>query len=283
MIEDRARILNLIGRGLAAVGHSTESSNVEDELERLVAELEARRAEPAPPTIAVGRLGGDREGIAGGRDRSISVISRNRYPLSPSPIFWTIQGEGHLRGFQMAFVRLAGCSVGCENCDTDYSVAERASAEEIAGRVAAIMPAGDRDHWVWVTGGEPTDHELRHLLAALKGRGYSTAVATSGVRRVIPPVDWLSVSPHGVDPARFQQRYGNELKLVDGLGGLDPRAWLEAFPDSETDFMYRYVQPAWDLATDREDPASMARCLAFLRDNPRWALSRQDHKSWGVA
>lgn len=43
-----------------------------------------------------------------------------KYPLSLNPIFWTIQGEAHLRGFQMCFVRLAGCSVGCEHCDTDY-------------------------------------------------------------------------------------------------------------------------------------------------------------------
>ena len=54
------------------------------------------------------------------------------YPLSPNPIFWTIQGEGHLRGFQMCFIRLAGCSIGCANCDTDYSVESRARADDIA-------------------------------------------------------------------------------------------------------------------------------------------------------
>lgn len=203
-----------------------------------------------------------------------------RYPLAPNPIFWTIQGEGHLRGFQMAFVRLAGCSVGCAECDTDYSVSERTSAHEIAERVAAVIPSGASDPWVWITGGEPADHDLRSLLASLKSRGWSTAVATSGSKRVIPPADWLSVSPHSADPDRFVQRYGNEIKIVDGLNGLSPETWLGLWPDEYTDFMYRYVQP---MTRDGvEDPRSLARCLAFLHRNPRWALSRQDHHAWGV-
>lgn len=204
-----------------------------------------------------------------------------RYPLSPNPIFWTIQGEGHLRGFQMAFVRLAGCSVGCAQCDTDYRVDSRADEAEIVDRIRAVCPQGDRDWWVWITGGEPTDHDLRPLLAALKQAGFSTAVASSGARRVIPPVDWLSISPHTTDPGKFLQRYGNEIKIVDGLGGLTLDAWGEAWPDDRTDFLYRYVQPLW--RDGAECPDSLARCKEFLRTRPRWSLSRQDHKYWGVA
>jgi len=202
------------------------------------------------------------------------------YPLAPNGVFWTIQGEGHLRGFQMAFIRLAGCSVGCAGCDTDYSVHEKVSVEKIVDRVLDVMPERDRDQWVWITGGEPTDHDLRPLLSALKKLGLSTAVATSGAKRLIPPVDWLSVSPHSTSPSGFLQRYGNEVKIIDGLNGLN----LDHFNDewgNEIDFMYRYVQP---LSVDKkEDPASLERCLRFLRMNPRWALSRQDHHYWGVA
>jgi 7-carboxy-7-deazaguanine synthase len=115
------------------------------------------------------------------------------YPLARNPIFWTLQGEGHLRGFQMAFIRLAGCSVGCAECDTDYAVAERVELSEIVRRVLAVTPSETRDRWVWITGGEPTDHDLKPLLKALRGAQYSTALATSGSRRFIPPVDWLSV------------------------------------------------------------------------------------------
>lgn len=235
-------------------------------------------------------------------------MTAKRYPLAPNGVFWSAQGEAHLRGFQMAFVRLAGCSVGCDGCDTDYSVAERDTAGQIAARVDEITPANCRDRWVWITGGEPTDHDLRPLLGALRDRRFSTAVATSGHARMIPPVDWLSVSPH--DPAKWVQTYGNEVKIVPGLHGLDIDDWRRAFPDDVTDFMYRYVQPLSKpepapfcrdcllvanapgpcagcgsplVRRHREDQRSLVRCLEFLKGEPNWSLSRQDHHHWGVA
>lgn len=198
-------------------------------------------------------------------------------PLAPNPVFWTINGEGHLRGFQMAFLRLAGCSVGCAECDTDYSVDSRASVQDIAARVDAVIPPSSRDRWVWITGGEPTDHDLGPLLRELRRKQISVALATSGVRRCIPPVDWLSVSPHSID---VMQLYGQEVKLVVGLNALDPDAWLASHPDDKTDFMYRYVQPVW--RDGAEDPQALAQCLDFLRRNPNWSLSTQAHKTWGV-
>lgn len=205
-----------------------------------------------------------------------------RYPIAPNGIFWSIQGEGHLRGFQMGFVRLAGCSVGCPQCDTNYSVARKLTAEEIVAEAEATWPK-DRDRWVWITGGEPTDHDLIPLLRAF-GREHRVALATSGVRSFIPPVDWLSVSPHTLEPSRFKQRYVQELKLVDGLHGLSLDTWADAW-DGTVDVFYRYVQPL-SVRTSTgfvEDPASLARCLAFLRKHPKWALSRQDHHVWSVA
>ena len=174
----------------------------------------------------------------------------------------------------MAFVRLAGCSVGCPQCDTDYSVNSRATAEEIAERVDAITPSNNRDRWAWITGGEPADHDLRPLIAALRAKRFSVAVASSGHKRIIPPVDWLSISPH--DPEKLVQTYGNEIKIVPGLNGLDPWKFLEMHPDSKTDFLYRYVQP---LNDGREN---IEICMKFLKDHPNWALSRQDHKFWVV-
>ena len=202
-----------------------------------------------------------------------------RYPLPTNPIFWTIQGEAHLRGFQMCFVRLAGCSVGCEHCDTDYQRQDFATAEEIAIRADAVTPATARDRWVWITGGEPTDHNLIPLITALRAKRFSIAVASSGHRRFIPPVDWLSISPH--DPAKWVQTYGSEVKIVPGLNGFSIEDFLIAHPDSQTDFMYRYVQP---LSIDKvENPASLRTCLEFVKANPNWSLSRQDHHYWNGA
>jgi hypothetical protein len=83
------------------------------------------------------------------------------YPLAAQGVFRTVQGEGVLLGVPMVFVRLAGCSVKCGGCDTDYA----AHSEWTLGRIAeAVAAARGNAEWVWVTGGEPADHELWPLL-----------------------------------------------------------------------------------------------------------------------
>ena len=77
-------------------------------------------------------------------------MTTDRIPLAPQGVFRTIQGEGVLLGVPMVFVRLAGCSVGCPECDTDYSIAERATVEEIARRAIDADPSLA---WAWITGG----------------------------------------------------------------------------------------------------------------------------------
>jgi len=209
--------------------------------------------------------------LATHKQDSIASMTKT-YPIVE--IFFSIQGEGHLRGFQQTFVRLAGCSVGCPECDTDYGRRETLTAKQIADRAASITPKMI-DPWVWITGGEPADHDLRELLAALKAKRFSIAVATSGQKRMIPPVDWLSVSPHRTD---FVQRYGNEIKIVPGLNGVSLTEWEESL--AKTAFMYRYVQPLWK--NGGEDAHSLSECVAFMKTHPDWALSRQDHKHWQV-
>lgn len=202
-----------------------------------------------------------------------------RYPLARNPIFWTIQGEAHMRGVQMCFVRLAGCSVGCPHCDTDYRRNEFATEEEIASRADGVTPKGARNRWVWITGGEPTDHDLVPLIAALRAKHFLIAVATSGHREFSAPVDWLSISPH--DPSKWRQTRGGEMKIVPALNGFSIEDFRSAHPDEQTDFEYRFVQPL--SVGKQEDAESLRTCLSFVRQNPNWSLSRQDHHYWDVA
>ena len=198
------------------------------------------------------------------------------YKLSPNPIWWGRQGEGHLVGQPMAFVGLGGCSIACAECDTDYRPTERMTAQEIMGEVIRRTPSSVRDRWVWITGGEPSDQDCYPLIREFHKMGWRVCVATAGHRAFIPPVDWLSVSPH--HPKDWIQLYGQELKLIPGLNGFQPEDFLKAQPDN--DFMLRYVQPLW--VDGEEDPESVRACNKFLDRNPNWLLSSQQHKHWGI-
>lgn len=207
-------------------------------------------------------------------------MSEKTYPLAKQGVFRTVQGEGALLGVPMVFVRLAGCSVGCDHCDTDYRVDSRATAAAIAGRVAALL--GPNTEWVWLTGGEPLDHDLGPLLEAL-GR-WRVAVATAGhkemPRECRQRIDFLSVSPH--DPAAWVVGYGHQLNLVPGLGGLSLRdpSLLDKLKAWEGNFAHRYVTP---LADREGRPQDLDECLAFVRARKGWRLGCQVHKAWGVA
>jgi 7-carboxy-7-deazaguanine synthase len=190
------------------------------------------------------------------------------YPIAPGGIFDSIQGEGTLFGVPMTFVRLAGCSVGCPECDTDYRVFERLTAAELVERVQRLP----RRDWVWLTGGEPTDRDMAPVVAAFRRDGYSVAVATAGTRRVPWPVDFLSVSPHTLGPT-WVQRDGSQLNLVPGLNGLSLADWPAG---AERGFAHRFVTPL------DGSPGSLAECLSWVRTRPGWRLGQQAHKAWGL-
>ena len=202
------------------------------------------------------------------------------YPLAKNGVFRTIQGEGALLGVPMVFVRLGGCSIGCQQCDTDYRVHERLTAEEIVERVLPLIGDGDVT-WVWVTGGEPADHPLTDLLWSFQHRYCKTALATSGskdLRGADKWLDFLSVSPHGkpgdlsVLPGSVHRYVETQINLVPGLNGLQLSDWVLS---GLSDWKHRWVTPM--------DSAHVPECMAFVQENPGWRLGIQAHKTWGVA
>jgi organic radical activating enzyme len=189
--------------------------------------------------------------------------------LAKQGVFWTIQGEGHYAGEPMIFVRLAGCSVGCPSCDTDYAFFAKVTVEDIVKECVLLRDENVRAKYVWITGGEPTDQDLSGLNAALWTASFKPCLATSGIRPVEGHWWWLSVSPHSNE---FKQRMGAELKLVPGLNGLS----LDNLDLSGTDFSYRYVQP---MEGSKE---SLDACLEWVKTHNDYTFCSQSHKTWGV-
>ncbi len=199
------------------------------------------------------------------------------YALAPDAVFWTLQGEGPLLGEPMVFVRLAGCPVNCPQCDTDYSVASRATAKEIARRAVEVATPGTR--WAFVTGGEPAAFDLMPLFAELRRAGFLVAVVTSGLVAAVPVgsatggCDFLSVSPHRLD-ASWVVRRGDSVNLVPGLNGLK---LADAEGIDWSGFAHRFVTP------NSREPGSVAACIEWVRTHAGWRLGCQCHLVWGVA
>lgn len=190
----------------------------------------------------------------------------NNFNFVHDGIFKTVQGEGSLVGIPMVFVRLAGCSVGCNNCDTNYSVSQIVDADEILRSVASKMA---NVNWIWITGGEPSDQDLRILVSKLQLVG-KVAVATAGIRELPIRPDFVSVSPHGL-PSKLVQTCGDQINLVPGLNDMDISQWMRF---DFSGFKSKWVTPLFG------DSNSLQNCLDFIEFNPDFRLGFQAHKQW---
>ena len=98
--------------------------------------------------------------------------------LKLTEIFLSLQGESSLVGWPTVFVRLTGCPLRCQYCDTAYAFhgGEWYSQEQVLERVRGF---GVRH--VCVTGGEPLAQKgCLPLLSALCDEGYVVSLETSG-------------------------------------------------------------------------------------------------------
>jgi 7-carboxy-7-deazaguanine synthase len=107
--------------------------------------------------------------------------------LKITEIFFSIQGEAVFSGWPTVFVRLTGCPLRCQYCDTAYAFAggEWRTFEEIEAEVQSYGTP-----YVCVTGGEPlAQPRCAALLTRLCDSGFNVSLETSGA---------LDIS--GVDP-----------------------------------------------------------------------------------
>jgi 7-carboxy-7-deazaguanine synthase len=98
--------------------------------------------------------------------------------LKITEIFHSLQGEADTAGMPTVFVRLTGCPLRCQYCDTAYAFhgGEWWTIEAIVARVREFAT-----RFVCVTGGEPLAQKgCGALLARLCEEGFRVSLETSG-------------------------------------------------------------------------------------------------------
>jgi 7-carboxy-7-deazaguanine synthase len=93
-------------------------------------------------------------------------------------IFKSIQGESSFAGIPTVFVRLTGCNLRCQWCDTKYSYDEGVdlTVDEVIGRVNAFGL-----QFVQITGGEPLlQEDVYELMDRLLNMDYNVSLETNG-------------------------------------------------------------------------------------------------------
>ena len=206
--------------------------------------------------------------------------------------FHSLQGEGAHAGRSAFFIRLAGCSVGCPWCDTKHSWPAHSHPQRplselgVEVRRAAAAGAG----FVVITGGEPLEHDLEPLCAALDAAGLPLHLETSGVNALSGRFDWITLSPKAQRPPTSELlAHCDELKVVvHGPADLDfalamaAAATARPVRDAAAGMTGQSAGPLLLLQPGCDCPEGQQLAVAFVQARPDWRLSLQTHKWLGV-
>ena len=134
----------------------------------------------------------------------------NKTTLNITEICYSLQGEAKEVGIPTVFVRLTGCPLRCNYCDTAYAFKGNnpLSIQHILDEIAQY-----NTQYVCVTGGEPmAQSNCLKLLDALIDNDYKVSMETSGSIDIAPVNSKVSIVMDIKTPSsteEHQNRYEN--------------------------------------------------------------------------
>lgn len=235
--------------------------------------------------------------------------------LKVSEIFYSLQGEGARAGEPSIFVRLQGCSAkhACYAqgvvCDTEFESGKEMSLDALLEnmlisefvsmnpqyKIKEIPVQMLKTHCRWIvwTGGEPLDQLTPEIVYEFAKRGYKQAIETSGIKRLDPDIakflDHIVVSPKVAEHV-LKKHFGHLERVVVGNATTEfvnihelryvRHAGQPGIPEPALKAKYYYLSPHSD--GDQLNKENLNHCIKLCLENPRWRLSVQVHKVWGV-
>lgn len=215
---------------------------------------------------------------------SESAIAPEAFRYEVAECFGSWQGEGCHAGRAAYFIRLFGCPIRCEWCDSAETwnrSAEEAGAARMSASELAELAAAAKPDFVVITGGEPAIRDLAPLCDALHAKNLRAHLETSGAFPIRGNADWITVSPKVRRPPLAENlARASELKLIVSAPE-DLAFWSEKIPRGAVPATAPiWLHPEWSR---REDP----RVLGAISD---WVRARgfpfragwQIHKLYGA-
>jgi len=200
-------------------------------------------------------------------------------------VFYSLEGEGLFQGKAMVFIRLSGCNLDCEWCDTKFDVSRSATARQLL-QEAKQYPTDT----AIITGGEPLMQPIKELIWTFRQAGYQVHIQTNGMFELPCSVDWLVVSPKNRSLHPTIIRAVDELKFLCGID-----RWIELITELLRDFnfqhrAYIYLMPlalGWRMEPGFRDargivPNTVKMAVEYCKDHPEVRLCMQMHKLVGI-
>lgn len=254
-----------------------------------------------------------------GKNKILKPENHDGSSLAVQEIFATFQGEGPFVGYPSVFVRLGGCNLACDFCDTEFDSFASMSLSKIITQILQLAKNETQEglagfdnnrneasqekllrNLVVITGGEPLRQPIERLCKELIEHGFLVQIETNGTLfRELPPEVKIICSPKNVgakhvakdreseefDAFGYHKIRGDLLARLDAIKFIISASKLgyQGFADVGQS-IYNipvYLQPMdeYDVEKNR---ANMARVLELAaRQGAR--VSLQMHKILGIS
>jgi len=191
-------------------------------------------------------------------------------------IFYSLQGEGRWTGFPCIFIRLSGCNLHCEFCDTPDQCNMELTADEIINKLSEFPKEAKR---IVLTGGEPLLQDAHLLRDALVEEMYLVHLETNGTFDISGHWDWVCISPKNKDIPYYNLAKADEVRFLHGTPEWDLLIqFYERLLQPKT---LRYISAVADplLGLDQK---WIELAVEWVKEHPRYSLSLQIHKLIGI-
>lgn len=205
--------------------------------------------------------------------------------LNISEIFSSIQGESTFAGLPCVFIRLQGCNLRCNWCDTPYALdSEQNKNMRFINSIINEVKSYDFNY-VCITGGEPLAQKNVNILidALIKGN-YLVSLETNGSyslenvnKKVVKIVDFKTPSSKMLKFNDFNNinflTKKDEIKFV--IADYDDFIWsMEKI--NKFDLLAKVNSVLMSAVFDRLEPSELAEWI--LNNNSSVRLQLQLHK-----
>ncbi len=213
-----------------------------------------------------------------------SLLPMNQ-TIKINEIFYSIQGESIFSGYPTVFIRLTGCPLRCQYCDTAYAFnkGNNLTILDIKKQIES-----HNTPYICVSGGEPLSQPMVHpLMTALCDQQFIVSIETSGAL----DISNIDQRVHIIMDIKTPGSKESSKNLINNLAHLKLTDQLKFVICNEEDFHWsqqfiidhdlKNKCPIWFSPSHEEMPASTLADL-ILKYSAPVRLQVQLHKFlWG--
>jgi 7-carboxy-7-deazaguanine synthase len=222
-----------------------------------------------------------------GKNKILKPETHSGINLDIQEIFPTLQGEGPYTGHPSVFIRLGGCNLACEFCDTEFESYYNLSVEKIIEETSRLSKNDEGKivrKLVVITGGEPLRQPIENLCQELLKLNFLVQIETNGTLfRDLPPEIKIICSPK-ITNNKYHQIRPDLLARVNAFKFIISKTnknYSEISDVGQVKFnIPTYLQPMDEY--DEEKNKDNLKYAVELCEKHGYLLSLQTHKLLGI-